>query len=203
MDSTTIKKKVQNKISKPADAGWMGLGATWFRGRCPCPRHRVGMRWSGRSFLSQTILWCNFVVSYITKTTKKSLQAPKVKAEISYKERNSKSWKTSGKNKILPHGFANVTHGKHKKNSTGAEKAFKAKQFANISLGDQLLSPISRNLPAWIPLAEQESCREFFAFFLSQGFDGAGKGNKWLPLNALTQGQSISSAHQKGGFIVL
>lgn len=94
-------------------------------------------------------------------------------------------------------------HGKHKKNSTGAEKAFKAKQFANISLGDQLLSPISRNLPAWISLAEQESCREFLAFFLSQGFDGAGKGNKWLPLNALTQGQSMCSAHHKGGFIVL
>lgn len=37
--------------------GWMGFGATWSSGSCPCPEQGVGMRWCLRSLPTKTILW--------------------------------------------------------------------------------------------------------------------------------------------------
>ena len=42
------------KCSRP---GWMGLGATWSSGRCPCPWQRVVTRLSLRFLPTQAILW--------------------------------------------------------------------------------------------------------------------------------------------------
>lgn len=49
------------KCSRP---GGMELGATWPGGRCPCPWHVVGIRWSSGSLPTPAILWFHGYVSW-------------------------------------------------------------------------------------------------------------------------------------------